>query len=192
MITINRIRQWLISGLLASLPVFANSTVPAWQITPTDSKLSFTATQNGAPVTGVFKTFTGAISFDLNDLKDSKADIIIDISSITASYADLTATLITPDWFNAKIFPKAEFKTTEFSKTGDKTYQAMGTLTIRDKTAPVILTFTAVESPKDTMVVEGSTLLKRTTFGVGQGEWASTTEVKDDVTVNFKLIAKKK
>ena len=110
--TIKTIRNWLISGLIASLPVFANATVPEWHIIPAESKLSFTATQNGAPVTGVFKTFTGAISFDLSDLKDSKADIVIDIASVTASYADLTATLITPDWFNAKVFPKAEFKTT--------------------------------------------------------------------------------
>ena len=188
----NHLRTWMASLLLVVLPVCVNAAVPEWQIVPDQSNLSFTATQNGAPVTGQFKTFTGNIAFDLNDLKNSKADITIDVSSISASYSDLTTTLITPDWFNAKAFPKAEFKSSGFNKTGDKTYQANGTLTIRDKTAPVTLTFTAIEPSKDRITVEGSTSLKRSTFGVGQGEWASTKEVKDEVTVNFKLVAKAK
>lgn len=186
----NNVTKWLASILLILAPVFTHAAVPEWQIIPDQSNISFIATQNEAPVTGQFKTYTGTISFDLTDLKDSKAEIVIDTGSISASYADLTTTLMTPDWFNTKMFPKAEFKSTTFSKTGDKTYQAEGTLTIRDKTAPVTLTFTANETSKDRMVVEGSTQLKRSTFGVGQGEWASTKEVKDDVTVNFKLVAK--
>lgn len=180
--------------LIASMmiPVALNAAVPKWEIIPAESKLSFTATQNAAPVTGEFKKFTGDIAFDVNNLNNSKADITIDISSVNASYADLTATLVTPDWFDTKLFPKAEFKSTAFSKTGDKNYQATGNLTIRNKTAPVTLVFTAEETPQGTMTVEGTTQFKRSTFGVGQGEWASTDEVKDEVTVNFKLIAKKK
>ena len=192
MITTTNIKKWMASVLLAFVPFFVSAAAPEWQIIPAQSNLSFTATQNGAPVTGQFKTYAGAISFDPNDLKDSKADVTVDISSISASYADLTATLITPDWFNAKVFPKAEFKSAEFTKTGDKTYQSMGTLTIRDKTAPVTLIFTATQTAKDMILVEGSTMLKRSTFGVGQGEWASTKEVKDDVKVSFKLVAKTK
>ncbi|WP_269570334.1 YceI family protein [Legionella tunisiensis] len=94
--------------------------------------------------------------------------------------------------FNVQMFPKAEFKATEFNKTGDKTYQAIGTLTIRDKSAPVTLTFTAEETSPGMALVQGSTTLKRSTFGVGQGDWASTDEIKDDVKVDFKLVAKKK
>ncbi len=188
----NNTNKWLVSVLLAFMPIFTSAAVPEWQIIPAKSSLLFTATQNGAPVSGQFKTYTGAISFDPNDLKNNKADIVIDISSLTASYADLTATLMTPDWFNTKVFPKAEFKSTEFSKVGDKTYQATGTLTLRAKTAPVTLTFTAVETSKDMILVEGSTMLKRSTFGIGQGEWSSTKEIKDDVNVIFKLIAKLK
>lgn len=189
---IKNYKQFLILIAFVIMPVLTNAAVPEWEIIPTQSQLSFIATQNAAPVTGEFKSYTGNISFDVNDLKNSKADIIIDITSISASYADLTATLITPDWFNAKAFPKAEFKTTEFSKTGDKTYQAVGNLTIRDKTQPVTLVFTAEEAPKDMITVEGSTQFKRSSFGVGQGEWASTNEVKDEVSVKFKLVAKKK
>jgi len=99
--------------------------------------------------------------------------------------------LITSDWFNAKVFPKAEFKSKQIEKTGDNQYNAKGTLTIRDKSVPVTLNFSAEYNESKGSVV-GSTVIKRSDFGVGQGEWAGTDEIKDDVTVSFKVAAIKK
>ena len=168
------------------------ATPPQWDIIPAESELTFTGTQNNAPVTGSFKKFTGEIFVDPDNYKASSIHIVIDMSSITASYADITATLTAPDWFDVKAFPKAEFKATKFNKIGEKTYEADGILTIRDKSAPVTLTFTAEESPKNHALVSGSTSIRRSTFGVGQGEWASTDEIKDEVTVKFKISANRK
>ena len=162
---------------------------PEWQINPAESELSFTATQNDAPFTGTFKKFSGEIFVDPNNYKASSIHIVVDMTSLSAPYADLISTLQSPDWFDTKMFPKAEFKATQFNKTSDKTYEAIGSLTIRDKTAPVTLIFTAEESPKNHAVVDGHTLIKRTVFGVGQGDWASTSEIKDDVAVHFKIVA---
>jgi len=72
---------------------------------------------------------------------------------------------------------------------GDNRYQAKGNLTIRDKTQPVTLNFSEVESPKGTAKAEGDTTVSRLKFGVGQGEWSSTDEVKDNVKVHFTLTA---
>lgn len=173
-----------------STTVWAKS--PQWEIISAESELSFTATQNGAPVKGSFKAFKGEIFVDPANYKESSIHIVVDMNSLSASYADLVATLNTSDWFNIKMFPNAEFKSTEFNKIGEKTYEAIGTLTIKNKTVPVTLTFTAEESPKDHALVDGSTTLKRTAFGVGAGEWASTDEIKDDVLVHFKVVATRK
>jgi polyisoprenoid-binding protein YceI len=185
------IRRAFIFLALIATSFLAHTDIPQWQILPEQSSLSFTATQNGAPVTGQFKQFTGIVYFDPNDLKNSKATIIVDISSVNTTYTDLTSTLLNSEWFNAKLFPKAEFKSSGFIKTGINAYQANGNLTIRNKTQPVVLNFTAEENPANHMKVEGSALLKRSDFGVGQGEWASTKEILDEVKVNFKLTAKK-
>ena len=192
MIIKNSLHRWIVTSVLIVMPLLADASVPSWQIEPAESQLTFTATQNGAPVSGEFKSFTGTILVDPNDLKNSSIDIIVDINSISASYAELKATLVTPDWFNVKLFPKAEFKSTEIVKTGEKAYQAKGTLTIRDKTVPVVLTFTGEQPNPNKGIVAGSTQIKRTMFGVGQGDWAGTNEIKDDVTVNFKIVATKK
>lgn len=176
--------------LMAFIANVGNAAAPEWHMDPAASSLSFSATQNNAPVTGEFKHFTATIFADPIDYKSSNIQIVVDIGSLSASYADLVTTLNTSDWFDSKLFPKAEFKATEFNKTGDQ-YQAIGILTIKGKSAPVTLNFTAKEQSKDKMLVEGSTLIKRSTFGVGQGEWASTDEIKDEVTVNFKITATK-
>ncbi|KTC93508.1 YceI family protein [Fluoribacter dumoffii] len=163
-----------------------------WTIVPNESSISFTATQNNAPVTGSFKEFTATIIADPAHLQDSKVDVVVNMNSLTTSYAEITSILTGPDWFNTKEFPKAEFKSTKFIKKDDKNYEATGTLTIKNKSVPVTLNFTAVESPKGHVVVEGHTNLKRLDFGIGQGDWSSTSEIKDEVTVNFKAVAQQK
>lgn len=182
----------LLMGMLFCLSLTANAAVSQWQIVPNESELTFTATQNGSPVTGKFKQFTGEIYFDPNDLAGSQVKIIVNTGSITTSYAEVADTLVTSDWFNAKLFPQAVFTANRFTKLADKTYQADGTLTIRNKTAPVKVTFTQEDYTATHARMKGSATLKRSVFGVGQGEWASTNEVKDDVQVNFVLSAVKK
>lgn len=174
------------------LPVTSFAAATHWQIEPGKSQLTFTATQNDAPVSGSFAKFNGDIYFDAANLAESQVDIIVDMNSVTASYSDLVDTLKMPDWFNVKVFPKAEFKATTFKKTADNSFTAEGTLTIRDKTQPTTLTFTLTDTTQTGTHATGTATIKRSAFGVGQGEWASTNEVKDDVQVNFTVFALKK
>lgn len=164
----------------------------SWQIVPDKSTLTFTATQNNSPVTGQFKNFSGDIHFDPNQLATSQVDIVVDLGSVSTAYKEVADTLLTDDFFDVKDFPKAEFKATQFTKLNDKTYQANGTLTIRNKTLPLILTFTLTQYTDTNAIATGTALLKRTAFGVGRGEWSNTSNIKDDVKINFTLTATKK
>lgn len=170
----------------------AIATPATWDIIPAESQLTFTATQNGAPVNGEFKRFSAQIKADPSDLKNSHIDILVDMSSVSASYGEIKDTLLTPDWFNVKAFPNAEFKATEFKKTGDNAYQAIGTLTIRNISQPTTLTFSANLSDPKKSIVTGTANIKRNAFGVGQGEWSGTDQIKDEVLVSFKVLAVKK
>lgn len=185
------INYFFLLVLLPSAFTHAGS-LSQWAIIPSESTLGFTATQNNAPVNGAFKNFTGLISADPAHYQDSTIDIVVDISSINTSYAEVTSIILSSDWFNAKDFPKAEFKSTKITKKDDKFYEALGTLTIKNKSVPVTLIFTVKESPKNHLLIEGNAVVKRTAFGIGQGEWASTNEIKDDVTVHFKVVAVRK
>lgn len=169
----------------------ASAAAQAWKIIPDSSKIVFTAIQNGAQVNGKFSKFNGTIHFDPAQLNDSKVTIIVDMNSLSTSYDDLTDTLKTVDWFNMKLFPEAVFNAEKFTKTGDNQYEAAGTLTIRDRSQPVTLVFTMQQLTADTAVVKGATTLRRTAFGVGQGEWSSVNEVQDYVKIIFTVTAQK-
>ncbi|MBX3709721.1 MAG: YceI family protein [Gammaproteobacteria bacterium] len=174
------------------LPFVAKADVPAWEIVPNKSSLTFTGTQNNGPVSGSFKKFNGEITFDPAQLEMSNVIIKVDTSSVSAPYSDLVEVLKSADWFSVKHFPVAVFKASQFIKTGDNKYDAKGTLTIRDKTIPITVNFIVEEMTKTTARVKGSVMLKRNAFGIGQGEWASTEEIKDEVKVDFVLSVIKK
>ena len=52
----------------------------------------------------------------------------------------------------------------------------------RDIVLPVQIVQSGAES-----TASGSFVIKRLDFGIGEGEWADTSVVANDVTVNFKL-----
>lgn len=186
-----KIRLFL-SIILLLIPLKSIAVVPSWEIVQNKSSLAFTGTQNGAPVSGEFKRFTGEIHFDPEQLNASSVKIVVDVGSIADPYNQLVDTLKDTDWFNTKVFPQAVFKSNHFIKKGDKLYQADGTLTIRNKTLPVTLDFTQEEYTPNKARIKGSTTIKRTAFGVGQGEWADTKTIKDDVRIQFSITAVKK
>lgn len=69
------------------------SKLPEWEIVPAQSEITFTGTQNGAPVTGRFKKFTGQIFADPSNYKTGSIDITIDMNSIAAPFEDIVTTL---------------------------------------------------------------------------------------------------
>lgn len=185
--------RYCVGAIVLFLSVFkiALADPVAWKIIPDESHLTFTATQNNAPVKGEFKNFSGDIYFDPQQLATSHVRILVNIASVSTSYNKVAETLKTADWFDAATFPQAVFQATKFIKTGSNTYQANGTLKIRDKTLPVAINFILEKYTNTEAVVTGKALLKRTLFELGRGDWAMTTDIKDDVNVNFILHATK-
>lgn len=185
-------KKTIILWICYLLPMLSIAAPPVWKIVPNESKLMFTATQNNAPVSGEFKKFTAEINFDPDQLNANNVKVVIDTGSISDPYNQLADTLRGEDWFSVKKFPQAVFTSNSFKKTGDKTYQSIGNLTIRDKTLPVTLNFTQEEYTNNKARIKGSTTIKRTAFGVGQGEWADTKAIKDEVQIDFTVSAEKK
>jgi polyisoprenoid-binding protein YceI len=63
---------------------------------------------------------------------------------------------------------------------------ATGKLTIKGTSQPVTAPFTLVQAA-GTRTVEGEFTLKRLAFRIGEGPWADTDTVADDVLVRFRF-----
>jgi polyisoprenoid-binding protein YceI len=161
---------------------------PNWNVDAANSKLGFRGAMNGDAFNGVFRRWSAQIAFDPKNLAGSKAVVSIDVTSAATGDADRDQAMPGPDWFSAKTQPRASFVATGFKDLGGGRYQATGNLTLRGVTRPVVLPFTLAISG-DTARMNGSVVLNRTAFGIGQGQWKTGDVVATEVTVNVALTA---
>ncbi len=175
----------IVPVLAITAPAFA---ADPWQVKPDDSDIEFSGTQLGADFDGEFEKFTAEISFSPDDLAGSKVSVLIDIASANTENADRDSQIVSPDWFDAAQWPTAKFETKSITETAPGQYEAVADLTIRDVTKEVILPFT-VEIEGNEAEAEGTLSIKRTDFGVGQGQWSDTSQVGDDVTIHIDIDA---
>ncbi len=190
-----KIKRTLVTAMALTTCLMSSSqAAQSWKIVPKDSELKFSVRENNVTLGGSFASFTGEIKFDPAHLDSSKVRIIVNMNSVKSPNPDLEGKLPGADWFDAKVFPQAGYTASNFvskgkNAAGKESFEAKGTLMLRNKTAPVTLTFTLDEYTPTKAVVTGQTSLKRTVFGVGQGEWGSTDVIEDDVQVSFKITA---
>ena len=183
-----RLAMLTLGAVLAAGAQAAAAPVPSWTVDAANSKLGFHGAVNGEGFNGVFHRWSAQIAFDPKNLAGSKASVSIDMTSAATGDADRDQALPTADWFSAKTQPKASFVATSFKDLGGGKYQAGGTLAIRGVSRPVVLPFTLAISG-DTAKMNGSVVLNRTAFGIGQGQWKTGDVVATDVTVNVALTA---
>jgi len=169
----------------ASTPTPAPATqARAWAVDAASSTLGFKGSYQGDAFNGQFKSFAATIAYDANDLAHSKFDVDIDLASADTSNESRDDTLKGDDFFATSKFPKAHFVTESFEKAADGSVSARGQLTIRDKTAPVVLKVQfAQDGDKATLDVD--TVLERADYGLGAGnDWA---DIGADVPVHGHL-----
>jgi cytochrome b561/polyisoprenoid-binding protein YceI len=162
----------------------------AWTVQK-GSTLTFAATWTDSTIEGQFRTWTADILFSPNALDRSKVSVAVDMASASTGDDQRDQSLPTGDFFDTAEHPKATFVATGFRRTGEGRYVADGMLDLRGVKKPVSLPFT-LKIDGDTATAHGVTTLDRTTFGIGQGEWASTDEIAAKVKVSFQLTAKRK
>ena len=179
----------------------AAAEAPAWTTDPAKSSIAFTGRQMGVPSTGRFKTFTANVKFDPDDLSSSMVDVAVDAASADTDNPDIDKELKQPKWFDVARFPTVRFVTTAIRSkpgAGNRDYEAVAKLTIRDITEEVVLPFKLEigADPSDAggllARVSGELTISRTKFGIGRDEWRDTKIVGDEVAIRIDLLARRK
>jgi polyisoprenoid-binding protein YceI len=90
-------------------------------------------------------------------------------------------------WFNSVKFPQATFTSTAIKANGPGKYTVAGKLAIKGSTRDVSVPVTLAAAGANS-VATGAFTIKRLEFKIGEGEWADTSMVADEVQVKFKLV----
>lgn len=173
----------LLSATLAAvvLPATAQQ-----KLLPTQSDIAFEIKQMGVPVQGHFKKFDAQINFDAVKLAASKVSFTVDIASATLGAPEMDSELPKATWFNTTKFPQAQFTSSAFKALGGGKYEVAGKLAIKGQSRDVMVPL-AMAQAGATTTATGVLPIKRLAFKIGEGDWADTSMVADDVQVRFKL-----
>ncbi len=169
----------LLAGLAAGMTL---ATAQAATLQPAKSELAFTFKQMGVPVDGRFKKFDAQLDFDAKKPEAGKIAFTVDLGSVSLGDAAFDAELAQAPWFDTKRNGRASFVSSAIKATGPGHYDVAGKLTIKGATRDVVVPITL-----NAGVAAGSVAIKRLDFKIGDGDWADTSVVANDVIVKFKL-----
>lgn len=155
-------------------------------LVPAQSEITFVAKQLGVPLNGRFKTFTAQAAFDPKAPQTSKIAFQVDLGSVAVN-ADSDTELAKPDWFHTAKFPKASFQSSAIKALGGGKFEVAGKLSIKGNARDLVVPM-QLSQAGGLSTATGGFALKRLDFKIGDGDWADTSVVANDVQVKFKIV----
>lgn len=139
---------WRTSALsLLAWVVLTSSAVPShadtWVFDKQHTEIRFSWDHLGlSRKSGRFLDMDGTLEFSPTEPEVGRIDVGIRTSSVATGVRELDDHLKSPDFFGANANPRITFKSTGVTKTGDRTGEVNGNLTIAGVTKPVTLDVT--------------------------------------------------
>lgn len=165
----------LLATALLAAAGFAQAQSATYSIDPTHTFVNFEANHFGtSTLRGRFDRKEGTVQFDRAG-KSGKAEITIDIASVSTGVGPLDGHLKSKDFFDATTNPSAKFVSDKFSFNGDKVTEVSGTLTMLGKSNPVTLkatNFNCYQNPilkREVCGGDFETTIKRSQWGMNYG-----------------------
>ncbi len=120
---------------------------------------------------GRFNSFEGTFSYDDQEPSAARIDLLIQTASIDSNHAERDKHLRGEDFLDAKQFPEALFKGTEYTESADKSAILKGNLTLRGVTRPISIEVVQIGAGMDPWGgyrrgFEGTTRLRLKDYGI--------------------------
>jgi polyisoprenoid-binding protein YceI len=166
----------------ATLLLSAFTTIKSvdWKISD-DYSIKF----KGKDAEGIFKTMSGDISFDENDLNNSRFSTSINVTSINTGNGMKNKIAKSDNWFDADKYPSINFISSKFSKSTNG-YLVEGTIEMHGIKKQIVIPFTFSSN-----VFKGNFSVNRTDFGVGTMEGMSK-KVSNEIALEISVPVTKK
>jgi polyisoprenoid-binding protein YceI len=152
------------------------------------SEIAFTMKQMGVNFDGRFRKWKADVTFRPAALAQSKAEIDVDLASVDLASSDSEAEAKGPLWFNTARFPVAHFSAASFREVGPSRYEVTGKLSLKGISRDYVVPLAVKADAAGNRIAEGTFSVKRLAHKVGEGEWADTGTVADDVIVRVRIV----
>jgi polyisoprenoid-binding protein YceI len=152
------------------------------------SEIGFTIKQMGVKFDGRFRKWTADVVFQPTALATSKAVLDIDLGSIDLASDESEAEAKGPLWFNTAKFPVAHFVSSAIRDVGTNRYEVTGKLTLKGVTHDCVVPITVATDAGGNRVAQGAFSIPRLDYRIGEGEWADTGIVDNDIVVRVRMM----
>ena len=160
-----------------------------WNWDKAHSQLNFSIVHMGInDIGGSFGSVTAKLTSAKEDFSDATVELSADVNTINTGNEQRNNHLKSADFFDAAKYPTLTFKSTSFKRTGDKTYEVTGDLSLHGVTKTVVLNATlngTTTNPMNKKTVAGFKVtgtIKRSDFGIATGFPAGA--LSDEVALN--------
>ncbi len=159
-----------------------------WKLLPEQSSVGFTASYDGIDFDGQFEKFSVELYFDPHHPATGKLRSSVETASVNSNSRDRDEAMADPAWFHFSAFPTADFIGHEISQLAAETFQATGTLTIRDQQREITFPFKWQTVNAHQVQVSAEFPVDRRDFEVGNGEWTQDATIGFSVNVKISLL----
>ena len=176
----------LAAASFAALVVAPTPALAQQKLDAAKSEMLFVSKQMGVPVEGRFRKCDAQIAFDPKKPEAGKVAFTIDMGSATFGSPEVDVELPKATWFNVPKFPQATFQSSAIKAVGAGRFEVAGKLSIKGSSRDVVVPVALTQAGGSTTAT-GAFAIKRLEFKIGEGDWADTSMVANDVQVKFKL-----
>ena len=162
-----------------------------WELNAAKSKVIFQYSYKNTPYQGEFKNVKATFKIDPTSPGSCEFSVTIPIADLSVSSKEVVDYLLDIELFDVDQFPTATFKANKCRLQSANSFVSDGMLTIRDKTKPMSFPF-KLEVGANGFHLTSEVTIKRLDFGVGQGYWANTSEIPNDVKIKVDVNAAQK
>ncbi|WDV06527.1 YceI family protein [Lysinibacillus irui] len=90
---------------------------------------------------GTFESYNADIvATNIEQMQDTNISFTIAVASVSTNNYDRDVHLVSPDFFDADVYPKIVFTSTYIDKLSEKNFAIHGDLTIKNITKPIVFT----------------------------------------------------
>jgi len=173
---------------LAAMLLAASGGAMAEGVLIDKSEIRIVSKAQGASVEGRFRRWKANVDFRPSDLAKSKVNLEIELGSIDLASEATEAETRRAAWFDTAKFPVATFTSTAIRALGGDRYEIAGALAMKGVTKDIVVPVALRKDAGGNSVAEGQFTLKRLEFKIGEGEWADTSAVANDVVVRVRMV----
>lgn len=173
---------------LAAMLMAASGSASAQGVLIDRSEIRFVSKQMGANVEGRFRKWKANVDFRPTELAKSRVEIEIELASIDLASEESEAEARRALWFDAARFPVARFVSTGIRDLGGERYEVAGALSLKGITKELAVPVTLKKDPAGNSIAEGQFPIRRLDFKVGEGLWADTNTVANEVLVRLRMV----